>query len=270
MDALLEGKNTEALVYLAEAARRGDDSPKLKFRSARAWQPRSAELAKATIAGQMWSAAYSPDGRRIVTTDDTSARIWDATSLQLLATVPHGSTVYQATFTPGGDRIVTASADGFVRVWDAATGLLLHAMTCATPHVDDTSYLALAISPAGDEVAAITARGGFVDVWKLATGDVVVGLVNGRSAMNLPSLAFSRDGRWLATGAGAAVLVFDTGTWKGVIDLAGPEVSTLAFDPTGPRLATASWRGDVSIWAIPSGRRLQHLHEISEKLDLIE
>jgi WD40 repeat protein/serine/threonine protein kinase len=267
MDALLEGKNTEALVFLAEAARRGDDSPKLKFMVARAWQPRSAELGKATIAGEMWSAAYSPDGRRIVSGDDHGARIWDAGSLQPIATLPHGSRVYQVAFAHDGDWVVTAGADGFVNRWDARTGRRLAAMSGAASHPEDTLYASFAIAPGGDEIAAITGSGVFVDVWKLATGELIARLSNERTKMNLPSLAFSSDGRWLAISAGDAVRVFETATWKPMIDFAGPGVSALAFDPTGPRLATSSWRGDVSIWAVPDGRRLQHLHEISGKLD---
>jgi WD40 repeat protein len=46
-------------------------------------------------------------------------------------------------------------------------------------------------------------------------------------------------------------------------------VLSLSFDPTGPRLATGAAGGDASIWAIPTGARLRHLHDIGEPVDRI-
>jgi hypothetical protein len=59
-------------------ARATADQPAQRPLLARALQPLRAEQARfATAAGHMWSAAFSPDGRQIVTTDDACARIWD-------------------------------------------------------------------------------------------------------------------------------------------------------------------------------------------------
>ena len=69
-------------------------------------------------------AAYSPDGRRIVTASvDHTARVWDAaTGQQLLGLQGHTSWVDSARYSPDGRRIVTASEDGSARLWDAAGG----------------------------------------------------------------------------------------------------------------------------------------------------
>jgi WD40 repeat protein len=66
------------------------------------------------------SAAFSPDGRRIVTTStDKTARIWDvATGSEIKVLRGHESSVTSATFSPDGTRIVTASEDGTARIWD--------------------------------------------------------------------------------------------------------------------------------------------------------
>ena len=75
----------------------------------------------------VWSAAFSPDGRRIVTASfDHTARIWDAdTAKQLAVLSGHGDGVWSAAWSPDGRRIVTASADQTVRIWDAAAGVQL-------------------------------------------------------------------------------------------------------------------------------------------------
>ena len=65
------------------------------------------------------SAAFSPDGRRIVTASrDKTACIWDAAGGKSLTTLEgHSEWVLSATFSPDGMRIVTASDDDTARVW---------------------------------------------------------------------------------------------------------------------------------------------------------
>ena len=52
--------------------------------------------ASTAAAGRMWSAAFSPDGGQIVTTDDVCAQVWDARANRLPFTLPHGDAVYDA------------------------------------------------------------------------------------------------------------------------------------------------------------------------------
>ena len=71
------------------------------------------------------SAAFSPDGKRIVTaSQDKTARIWDAATGKPIGEPlkGHEDAVMSAAFSPDGKRIVTASQDKTARIWDAATG----------------------------------------------------------------------------------------------------------------------------------------------------
>jgi WD40 repeat protein len=87
------------------------------------------------------SAAFSPDGTRVVTaSDDSTARIWDAATGKLLApALVHQGEVRSAAFSPDGTHVVTASDDNTARVWET--------------RIDETS-------PAG--WAALAARSPFV------------------------------------------------------------------------------------------------------------
>ena len=263
--AVLHDDISEAQLHLSEAYRRGDHSPGVSFMLARALQPRLAEQARfAAVKGRMWSAAFSPDGRQIVTTDDTCAQIWDAQTSHLLFTLPHGDEVNHAVFSTDGAALVTAAAD-IVRIWNPSTGALVRELR----HDDSKPliYYIVALSPDGKLVATIDAAGEVAHVWDSRTGAPLAELRN--DASEFPSIAFSSDGHWLATSGGDDVRVFDTSTWSLALTLAGPRIRSLSFDPTGPRLATGSATGNATIWAIPEGVQIRHFREIGEPVDKI-
>src|SRR5207237_614191 len=109
--------------HLAEAVRRGDRSPATTFMLARASQPLRAEQRRfAARAGRMLSAAWSPDGTQIVTSDDSAAQIWDVAANSLVATLLHEDTVPDVAFAADGRTVITASRDGTVRRWSARDG----------------------------------------------------------------------------------------------------------------------------------------------------
>src|SRR5512147_1842655 len=164
-----------------------------------------------TSFGRMWSAAFSPDSRQIVTTDDRAAQVRDAQTYRMLFVLPHGSEVYQAVYSPDGARLVTAAADA-VRIWDASNGALIHQLTQKRKDGKPSDYFAVALSPDGRLVAAIDAAGSMVHVWDAITGAPLAKLPN--APLESPGVAFSSDGHWLAATGGQDVRVFDTHTWK--------------------------------------------------------
>jgi WD40 repeat protein/serine/threonine protein kinase len=262
--ALLHGESSDAVRHLEQAYQRGDHSPGVAFMLARALQPRMSERGRFTSSsGRMWSAMFSPDSKRVLTSDDKSARVWDAASSQLLFTMPHGDTVYQAVYSPDGGRIVTAGGDGTVRIWSAATGAPMRVLTWSD--AKQPRYYAVAMS--SHFVAAIDTMGRAAHVWDAVTGTKIVELNNDASKLAL--LAFSTDGHWLATTGGDEVRVFDTSTWRQAVTIAGPRVRSLSFDPTGSRLAVGTYDGIASLWEIPSGAHLRRLREAGESVDAI-
>src|SRR5215510_15550816 len=108
---------------------------------ARALQPRVAERGRfASSSGRMWSAMFAPDNKRILTTDDKAARMWDAASGQLLFTMSHGDTVYNAVFSRDGSMIVTAGGDGTVGIWSAADGVPIRKLKAPGPDAMQWRY----------------------------------------------------------------------------------------------------------------------------------
>ena len=116
--------------------------------------------------GAVNSAAFSPDGTRIVTaSNDKTARLWDAKTGAALATLSgHTDTVWSAAFSPDGTRIVTASDDNTARLWDAKTGAALATLSGHTDTVNSAAF-----SPDGSRIVTAsddkTAR-----LWDAKTG----------------------------------------------------------------------------------------------------
>ena len=112
------------------------------------------------------SAAFSPDGTRVVTASaDKTARLWDAaTGAPIGRPMKHEGAVRSAAFSPDGTRIVTASADGTARLWDASTGAPV-----GQPMEHEGAFGSAAFSPDGTRIVTAsddhTAR-----LWDAATG----------------------------------------------------------------------------------------------------
>lgn len=112
---------------------------------------------------------------------------------------------------------------------------------------------------------------GKVQVWDVTTGDEVHILEVGALGVNREqssfygagrSLAFSPDGRRLATGAGDNVIVWDAETGKLLLTLKGhrSDVNSVAFSPDSTRLVSASGYlpepGEVKVWDVATGKEL--------------
>jgi WD40 repeat protein len=155
---------------------------------------------------QVWSAAFSPDGSRIVTASrDKTARIWDAaTGKEITLLRGQEDLVTSAAFSPDGTRIVTTSFDATARVWDAATGKeimvlrgtgeLLSLLPVPKSHED--AVWSAAFSPDGSRIVTAS-RDKTARIWDAATGKEVM-VLHGHGDI-VTSAAFSPDGTRVVT-----------------------------------------------------------------------
>jgi WD40 repeat protein len=220
------------------------------------------------------SAAYSPDGARIVTvSEDTTARVWNAASGEELAVLEgHTGAVESAAFSPDGTRIVTGSEDNTARVWDAATGEELAVVKGHTGAVRSVTF-----SP--DRVRITTVdESNTVRVWA-------------RPELDQTSLAdhdegvwwaiFDPTGRWVASAGQDGVIQISNaqtgqpaarleGHGEGVEDeeLECPQcINAISFGPSGERLASAGWDGTARIWDVQTGDELVVLRRHTGRLN---
>lgn len=105
---------------------------------------------------------FSRDGKRLASGGGLVARsgelkIWNVADGRLLTeiAVPHADTIFGVRFSPDGQRLATASADRFVKIFDAVSGRPLHVLTGHTAHVLGVSWNAdgrLLVSGGADNV----------------------------------------------------------------------------------------------------------------------
>ena len=154
---LIEASNYfQALARLAQALRLNPKSGPAAASASSILAQTGFPLPVARLRGDaaIFSAAFSPDGQRIVTASrDKTARLWDASSGKAIGLpMQHDDTVNSAAFSPDGQRIVTASRDKTARLWDAASGKAI-----GLPMQHDGVVISAAFSPDGQRI--VTASG---------------------------------------------------------------------------------------------------------------
>jgi WD40 repeat protein/serine/threonine protein kinase len=217
---------------------------------------RAADRQLAVLAGHggwVYSAAFSPDGARIVTASlDKTARIWDTrTGVHLATLTGHEGSVFSAAFSPDGSRIVTASLDKTARIWDAKSGVQLAALAGHGDRVYTAQF-----SPDGTRIltasADRTAR-----IWDAATG-LPLATIAGHDDF-VRSAAFSPDGTQIVTASfDKTAKIWDSRTGKRLAVLAGHDdrVYSAAYSPDGKLIVTASSDNTARIWDARSGTQL--------------
>ena len=203
------------------------------------------------------TAAFSPDGRRIVTASgDRTARLWDVETGKPIGEPlkGHEDVVWSAAFSPDGRRIVTASEDDTARLWDAETGKPI-----GEPLKGHEGQVRGAVfSPDGRRIVTAsmdrTAR-----LWDAETGKPIGEPLKGHEDA-VSSAAFSPDGRRIVTASvDKTARLWDAETGKPLGEpLKGHEglVLSAAFSPDGRRIVTASVDRTARLWDAETGKPL--------------
>ncbi|KAG8789767.1 hypothetical protein FRC12_013275 [Ceratobasidium sp. 428] len=203
-----------------------------------------------------------------------------------------GSVVQCVAVSPDGQRIVSGSEDGVVRVWDAETGdavlgpLNGHSayVTCvafsldgrwiASGSRDETIRVwnaetgeprldpleghtgeirSVGFSPDGHRLVS-SSRDDTLCVWEMKTGQPV--LVSRDHSSEAQSVAFSPDGRWIAS-ANGTLRIWDaqTGepTLKPVDDHSDWNMTSIAFSPDSHRIVLGLMGGTIRICDAKTG-----------------
>jgi WD40 repeat protein len=206
---------------------------------------------------------YSPDGRTLASgSDDRTLRLWEAaTGKEIRSLAGAESAIESVAFSPDGKRLASVGG-ATIRLWDVGTGEEIRQWTRATLAAGDTPAAAhsLTLSPDGKLLAA--GVGNFIRVWEVLTGKEVTTLTGHEGLVIIDSVAFSPDGKTLASGSEPSsfmdsgekkcIRLWDMATGKQIAAWEGhPDgAHSVAFSPDGKLLASGGDQG-VLLWKTP-------------------
>lgn len=136
----------------------------------------------------------------------------------------------QFTFSPGGDRLVTAFEKGDLRTWDSRTGKPLGRL------MDHESLIFSFDFSSDGKLIATGTKKGLVRIWDLHSGTLLVGPL--RHRFGVGSVQFRHADRLLLTRAKNLLRLWDTRTGEpvgGIIRVTG-EVEDAQLSPDGARI----------------------------------
>lgn len=245
-------------------------------RRLRVWDSATGELRRVLVGHTdgVTDCVVSPDSRFIVSTSlDESVRIWDVETGTMVRTLSaqwnverggwlvrdrpagHLASVWSCAISPDGRRVLSASADQTLKLWDVETGEELRTLSGHTATVEGCAF-----SPGG-ALAASAGADGTLRIWDSASG--ATRIVIEPKAGALTACTFTPCGTWIVCACNDGTLrTYDVeggnehAVYVGHTDI----VNDCAVSTDGGVLVSASMDATLKLWdasADASGSRLE-------------
>ncbi|MEB3178744.1 MAG: NB-ARC domain-containing protein [Nostocaceae cyanobacterium] len=164
------------------------------------------------------------------------------------------STAMSAAFSPNGKILATAHTEGYICLWDAASGQLL------------MKYLghfgpiwSIVFSPDGSTIAT----GGddrIIKLWDISTGQCLKTLSGHENGVF--AVIFTLDGKTLISGSTDSNLRFwniKSGECTKILSEYRSPMKSIGLSPDGSLIATGGYHYAIVIWEIATGNRIKNL-----------
>ena len=189
----------------------------------------------------VWDIAISPDGERLISGDSPIVHVWDR-DRSIVATLDAGQdTLFGFDYSPNGQLIAAAGANGTVQLWNPAGKLLQDLQG-----LNELQAWSVSFSPDSQRLAAI-AEDGRILMW--TTDGKLIQTIQGNKDLGL-RVEFSPDGQRLAASSGSGALqIFQAdGTLLHEIQGHDAAVFGLSVSPDGQFFASASSDATAKLW----------------------
>lgn len=180
---------------------------------------------------------------------DRTLQLWDvATSKHLRTILGHGGWVTSVHWSADGRYLLSADADGVIKMWD------MQAMEMpAWPDEKPASVYATGFTPQNELLAIGLGTDGNLKLWNLSNGTM---LANLGPAKTVDGAAFSKDATLVAVAVAPEVRIYSVKTGNQISTLAdhAKDVYSLQFSPDGTKLLSGNSEGKVIISEVLNGR----------------
>jgi WD40 repeat protein len=206
---------------------------------------------------------FSPDGHMLATASDVTVDLWDVSNrahpARLASLAADAGTGAPLAFSPDGYTLATASDDHTVILWDISNRSHLTRLARLTlkQSTQQGTIPGVTFSP-DRHTMATTTFGGPAILWDVSDRAHPVRLATVGDEYASDEVAFSRDGRRVATGGGydGTVTLWDVSARTNPAPLAttrrdrGNPVNTMVFSPVGAMLATVHSDNRITLWDV--------------------
>ncbi|MBN8454117.1 NACHT domain-containing protein [Accumulibacter sp.] len=206
--------------------------------------------------GAVFSVAFSPDGRRLLSGGvDGALHVWDAESGQWIgALAGHQGAIWSVAFSPDGRSFVSGGEDRMLRLWDSES---MREIRVLAGH--QGAVKTVAFSPEGEHLLAGSGDG-TLRLWDVLSGRPIRAIAGHQGGVW--RVAFSPDGRrWLSAGDDQTLRLWDAESGQEIRSFDGHQggVSSVAFSPDGCRVLSGGFDGTLHLWDADSGQPIRRL-----------
>lgn len=224
------------------------------------------------------SSAISPDGKIIVSSDNTNIKIWDVVTGGRIKTIDAPSdNICTIKVSGNGRYIITMSVDCVIKIWDSETGQCLRIIK--GEYHDSASNIrwwdevnnkwvsvinyqknwaySCAFSPDGKKVIT-PSYDGTIKIWDVNIGECIQ-ILNANICRCPGSASFSNDGKLIVSGSSKSIRIWDCESMECIKTFMNcpSDIYSVRFSLNDKMILSTSSDNTVCLWDVETGNCLK-------------